>query len=272
MGEYVYHYTSIETLARIFDTRTIRFNRLDYVDDLSECESIDGKHAGRTTFVSCWTGDAKENIPLWKMYAGLDGVRITLPQKWYKEYELNGATGEKKRIHFKNLYIDLGLPYCGPVLPEALVGDNHAVMPDFAPNSFLTKIEYTDDDDKLVPKTVFNEGHSVTVGLDCIGRYKSTYWEFQKEYRYVLRIFPYRNPESSDAEITELFATDLSYDEYPLEDYFVEISNDAFDEMEVVMGPGCNESKRLMLLALLKKYAPNATLKSSELKGKIKPL
>ena len=32
----IYHYTNIETLALILKNRTIRFNRLDHVDDLEE--------------------------------------------------------------------------------------------------------------------------------------------------------------------------------------------------------------------------------------------
>ncbi len=32
----VYHYTSIETLALILKNKSIRFNRLDCVDDLEE--------------------------------------------------------------------------------------------------------------------------------------------------------------------------------------------------------------------------------------------
>lgn len=32
----IYHYTSIETLALIIKNKTIRFNRLDFVDDCEE--------------------------------------------------------------------------------------------------------------------------------------------------------------------------------------------------------------------------------------------
>lgn len=32
----IYHYTNIDTLALILKNRTIRFNRLDNVDDLEE--------------------------------------------------------------------------------------------------------------------------------------------------------------------------------------------------------------------------------------------
>lgn len=34
----IHHYTSLETLALILNHRTIRFNRLDKVDDMEEAE------------------------------------------------------------------------------------------------------------------------------------------------------------------------------------------------------------------------------------------
>ena len=43
MGDFkhIYHYTNIETLALILKNKTIRFNRLDRVDDISEGESFE---------------------------------------------------------------------------------------------------------------------------------------------------------------------------------------------------------------------------------------
>lgn len=52
----IYHYTNIDTLALILKNRTIRFNRLDNVDDLEEgkAESLGIKFC-KYIFVSCWT-------------------------------------------------------------------------------------------------------------------------------------------------------------------------------------------------------------------------
>lgn len=50
----LYHYTSIETLALIL--KTIRFSRLDRVDDPDEYAfSGDGVTPAHYCFVSCWT-------------------------------------------------------------------------------------------------------------------------------------------------------------------------------------------------------------------------
>ncbi len=84
----IYHYTNLESLALILKNQTIRFNRLDKVDDLEEgnTESLGVKFC-RYIFVSCWTETTEESIPLWKMYGGdKGGIRIALEQEMFKEY------------------------------------------------------------------------------------------------------------------------------------------------------------------------------------------
>lgn len=77
--EYLYHYTNIETLALILKNRTIRFNSLDKMDDLQEQQTADIENIGQFCYISSWTEDDTESIPMWNMYASLDlGVRIKL--------------------------------------------------------------------------------------------------------------------------------------------------------------------------------------------------
>ena len=77
--EYLYHYTSIETLALILKNRTIRFNSLDKMDDLQEQKTADLQNIGQFCYISSWTDDDTESIPMWNMYASLNlGVRIKI--------------------------------------------------------------------------------------------------------------------------------------------------------------------------------------------------
>ena len=77
--DYLYHYTNTETLALILSNKTIRFNSLNNVDDLQEQETSDVKNFGQYCFVSCWTDDAEESIPMWKMYGNFtSGIRIKM--------------------------------------------------------------------------------------------------------------------------------------------------------------------------------------------------
>ena len=64
--EYLYHYTSLETLALILENRTLCLNNLAYVDDLDEVKTSDMGLFGRFFNVSCWTSDGNESIPLCK--------------------------------------------------------------------------------------------------------------------------------------------------------------------------------------------------------------
>ncbi|WP_214653896.1 hypothetical protein, partial [Vibrio anguillarum] len=65
-----HHYTTIETLALILDSRKIRFNRLTNVDDMEEADLYGKYNIGRFLYVSCWTTNSIESIPLWNMYTG----------------------------------------------------------------------------------------------------------------------------------------------------------------------------------------------------------
>ena len=76
----LYHYTNLETLALILENRTIRLMPLTGVDDRQESMTADSSRIASFVFVSCWTDDSKESIPMWRMYASLEaGVRIALP-------------------------------------------------------------------------------------------------------------------------------------------------------------------------------------------------
>lgn len=73
----LYHYTSIEKLALILQNKTLRFNRIDKVNDPQASEYYQVKLPGKRFYVSCWTKNAEESIPMWQLYAGAaEGVRI----------------------------------------------------------------------------------------------------------------------------------------------------------------------------------------------------
>jgi hypothetical protein len=76
-SSYYTHYTSIDVLNLILKNKSIRFKRLDLVDDISETKFLEVEDISKLVYVSCWT-EAKtddDNLALWAMY----GVKITLP-------------------------------------------------------------------------------------------------------------------------------------------------------------------------------------------------
>ena len=85
---YLYHYTNIETLALILQNHTFRFNSLDKMDDLQEQETADFKNVGLFCYISSWTDDVDESIPMWNMYTSINsGVRIKLKKHPFKFHE-----------------------------------------------------------------------------------------------------------------------------------------------------------------------------------------
>ena len=104
--KYLYHYTSVESLALILENSTIRLNSLDRMDDLQEKETKDLKGLGSFCYVSSWTDDHSEQIPMWKMYTDLKaGVRIRLKTLPFKTYPLTQEHIDKYLNHISRTAI-----------------------------------------------------------------------------------------------------------------------------------------------------------------------
>lgn len=72
----LFHYTTIDTLAYMMSNRSIRFGRLDTLDDKTESEQFAAFNPLKYIFSCSFTDDPKESIPLWKMYANMEtGIR-----------------------------------------------------------------------------------------------------------------------------------------------------------------------------------------------------
>ena len=185
---YLYHYTSLETLALILRNKTICFNNLLYVDDIEEAETDDMGKFGRFVYVSCWTEDAEESIPLWNLYTpNMHGVRIRMPEFPFKKYYYK--KGELFLSEDVETYINI----------QKIYDENKVSIVTTDPH--LVKVKYTEEYDKLFPKiktesfdgalqkfleAKYMEDIDVTnikVGysLKDVGRYKRINWVFQQE-------------------------------------------------------------------------------------------
>ena len=88
----IYHYTTIDSLAMIMSSRSIKFNRLDKVDDMEERTEPSNIRLWQYIFVSCWTENAEESIPLWRMYSGnAHGVRIGMNVDMFEDNVIGGS-------------------------------------------------------------------------------------------------------------------------------------------------------------------------------------
>lgn len=270
--EYLYHYTNLETLALILKNRTIRFNSLDKMDDLQEKETADIKNIGQFFYISSWTEDATESIPMWNMYASLNsGIRIKLRKNPFKVYE-NTAANLSPVVHASVTDSSDGKPLHS-IIPLAEMFAKGFIAPQAMARDLLRKVEYTDDKDKLYPKMLSENGNNFTIAMGELGRYKNLHWSFQSEWRYILNILPVdlNQPVESSIRDFQLVANKMRWGiaKQPFPHYDMMIADDAFADMEITLSPRISAGNRIIVQSLVEKYNPSAILCESSLLGLI---
>lgn len=272
--EYLYHYTSIETLALILANKTLCFNNLLYVDDSEEAETFDMEKLGKFVYVSCWTRDEKESIPLWNLYTpDMHGVRIRLPQFPFKKYKY------KKGKYFLDKDVDTYINI------EKLYNEDKVSIILTQPE--LIEIEYTDDIEKLYPKVrttsskedlrkylnegkIENDKFKVKYSFTELGKYKRKEWSFQKEWRYIYFVSPMGLKEANPPTLEkqrELIRRIQDKEYKPAYSrMFFDLDDKALENIEVLCGPKMNDAEKIIVKTLLKQYCPNGIYKESKLK------
>lgn len=256
--EFLYHYTSLETLALILENRTLCLNNLACVDDMDEAETADMGCFGRFVNVSCWTSDKEESIPLWKMYTpDMHGVRIKLPPFPFKKY-----TYHKGEYLFSDSEDDVETY----INVEKVFNDNRALIAANQPR--LIKVEYNDDlsllfptikTDSVTPDPITGQlMYSIDLSFLTVGEYKRTAWDFQKEWRYIMTCIPIGMQEASSKtfKLQREILTRLKdpSQKAPYERFFLDLDENAVQEMEVLFGPRMTDAEKILAKALLEKH------------------
>ena len=257
--KYLYHYTSIEALALILKHKTMRLSSLDIVDDLEEAKTTDYGELGRFCFVSCWTDNSEESIPLWKMYTpNMCGVRIKLPIYPFKEYIIN--KGEYHFTESVESYINLVKIY-----------DNNGFVINPPFKDFLIEVKYTNDKDLLFPEVYSEHKQANTVNkklkLDALGTYKNEVWRFQREWRYKIFICPWTLNElkTSSVESHSKMFERLKSEQLPFTAFDLELDEWKLEDMEIMIGPKSNEAESVIVNSLVNTYNPKARITKSSL-------
>lgn len=269
---YLYHYTSISTLALILANQTIRFNALTAMDDKQECRSADLKNAGSFVYVSCWTADSEERIPMWNMYAGLEaGVRIGMPASPFERYNI--PYSQLKSILPYDLITSYGQAVCKSILPWDTIRQGILPLNGFFPDlTRPVKVQYKDDPKLLEPHilTPREDGKMSTFPYE-FGTHKNTGWEFQKEWRYILRAIPFvpKTDANPNVSFTNTVGTRFMSDKLvATRSYFdLKLRKDAIDRMEIMPSPAMNAGNTLLLNALLKEHGMEDMMRTSKYTG-----
>lgn len=267
----IHHYTDINTLALILKHKTIRFNRLDRVDDLTEGSSFKKLNLGKFFYVSCWTHDPNESIPQWNMYTpNMAGVRVSLPTKMF-DYKPLVVPKEIEAI--SNGEIISPIPF------EKMLGEKFFIPPIFMDEKKFGRIvDYPPDFQKKK-----NEAIEFEVSQDgkfkgkiseptIIAALKDPDWSFQKEYRFILFVMPspsipqdkYYFKNLAD-QLPNFVSTSLYNGEGPEENYLdIALSQDAINQLSITVGPCCTEGDYLIIESLKEKYSPSGQIKKSK--------
>ena len=273
----IYHYTTIDALALILKSRKFRFSRLDRVDDLEEARVNQGqKDFSKFLFVSCWTENAEESIPLWKLYSGpQSGVRIGVEKEMFSgDYFIRVDKKNGNLIEIRNTLV-----------PDDKIKD-FFVLPLFDCNNapFYRKVEYVDNLNEAASDLVKEESRvkeekedgsklldvEMNINMRKLGAIKHRRWAFQEECRFSLFMVPgnpyVRNIEYATSliinSIRQNIAVPFNYYDLPLSPIF-------FESLEITLAPNALDSQRIIIESLCAVYAPHAIIKDSSLRGKI---
>jgi hypothetical protein len=246
----LYHYTSIETLALILSNRTLRFSRLDGVNDPEEATASDLPNASTLVFASCWTAQQRESLPMWSMYTkDLAGVRISLPS--------NPFSGRDMPTVFEKGGARQIIDGRVTVTRERGGMDAHTSMI-FGPN----KIYYTDEPSYRNGSCLVNDGFSLAVQLHDLGMVKNTHWAFEEEWRFKILAAP------SEIDVRETSpASHPAYDliNFPVREnaVFAPLDAECLKAVEIMLGPCVSREQEAEVQMLIAAHAPSATVRRS---------
>lgn len=266
----LYHYASLDTLALILHNRTIRFSRLDKVDDPQEQRSADSQNLGKMKLVSCWTSSDEESIPMWREYAGAEcGVRIQMKSYPFKQYSISNES--LNMLSSEAVLNALGGSFDGLHLPlEDFWDKNYHFFETARDREILHEVEYTNDESLLFPKVInaFENG-GLVADLMALGVHKTTAWSYQKEWRYILTAVPIGIDSVINVRLDQIVrANDVMLDKCDpgIPPYYdLAISDEAFSSMKIVSSPKMTPGNRVILDALIEKYAPGIEVAESSI-------
>ncbi|MDH0674394.1 hypothetical protein N5D03_07555 [Empedobacter sp. GD03861] len=258
--EKVNHYTSIDSLEKILESKKILFKRFDLMDDQTENEGVP-EIIKKNFFISCWSKESREMIPQWAMYAP-KGIRIELPKKWFKKD--NPVNNEGVQMPDIKEFLGENHPAANMFFPlpwNELINKDFMITPPFDSDSgFITEVSYCKDYKEKKEENWWYDDldktyHIKKLSLDCFVKYKDEYWDFQNEIRYYLHVI--NRPNSVLPEFI-----------------LAPISSESLAQIKITLYPNCTKEDELKVIEICEKHLdifnPEIQIRRSDLDGKYK--
>lgn len=234
---HLYHYTSIETLQIILKNENIRFKRIDLMNDPYEGHLDSYKNSRQYVFSSSWTAQPLDEIPMWKMYNDLKGVRLRMPVDLFN-YDKNMIVAKMDRSN--NFLIKSKLDKNYKIeLEEPMVFATREIK-EFNVKSVYgpTVIEYVDSVEKIFEDIVSKSAKTkdfdlFEINLNLIGQRKINFWNFEKEFRF--RVFLQDSIMLAGSD--PILRDTLDNHKIKTEHLDISFSKESLNNVEILMGP-----------------------------------
>lgn len=249
----LYQCTSLSSLENILASRTLKFSRLDRVNDPEEAMASDVEFAASSVFVSCWSGTEVEQIPMWSMYGqNFEGVRIRLPSNMF--------VGRREPMIFETGGALITAESCHLIKrkPPAMSTKSCAII---GPN----KIYYSDDPAYRNRPLVYRQAGTAFFYSHDLGMVKSIQWSYEQEWRFKIAALPFEM-QFPDDEFFNKVTLDFGKCPVEAETLFIPLAPSALSELEVTIGPKADTETRAAVERILAEHAPSATLTRSQIK------
>lgn len=248
---YLYQYTTLDSVLAILENKTIRFTRLDSLNDLNEGCCGEYAHLKKFVYISSWSADERESIPMWSLYGRdkmgkiLDqGVRIKVPTNLFTFDENGGLKEEltlKKVLNNWNVVTEVqtkDINLSEDVKEKLADVDFNA---DFFKRKEVfgpVKVDYTPFANYVgrysAPLKPIQHPGFYSFDPKGIGYEKVDDWAYENEYRFWMR-YPYCKEIAGTGEVLK---NDLSFTKEPYIDVFY--NEKAIPEMELQLAPNFN--------------------------------
>lgn len=262
----IFHYTSIESLAMILSSKTLRFSRLDKLDDVLEAQKHNGIEFGKYFFASCWTQQPEESIPQWRMYGNkMRGVRIELPKYPFRKIAIEPKQHRPWLETFEQSII-------GPLSIDECDNETYFIQPNFFGDFFDGPVEYVPDVKTRYSNAIKLEDNTIIKEPNKLPRLKSEHWSFQSEYRFHLWVLPKPNDQSDKHQNIGIQMINGFKNNIDPGIDFIDVPLDScvFNNLVIRTGPLCTPGGLTCIEALIAKYAPNAEIENSHFENSIR--
>jgi hypothetical protein len=252
----IFHYTSIEALAMILSNRTIRFSRLDTVDDPDEYSyrNTYGINPAQFIYVSCWSNNPNESIPQWKIYGNNQrGVRISLDHEMFHISYEDIDKGRivpfllDKQFNFDKDYI-ASLPYVN----------------DHTEHEFFKAISCVANPKSEMEGEYIKIDRKTGTDLGKIGVCKSHDWHFLNEHRFRICVVPKKRYTDRVTPFDIAFRDNTPYKEKYVD---LPVIDTVLENIEITLGPEVGVDGEVIVKALMKKYLGREDCRYSVFKG-----